>query len=51
MNKFKTIKNKVCRMCESRSFNKVIDIGFHPLVNSLVHKKDIKKKILFFQSK
>lgn len=44
MNKFKTIKNKVCRMCESRSFNKVIDIGFHPLVNSLVHKKDIKKK-------
>jgi len=44
MKKLITIKNKYCRMCYSTSFTEVINIGLHPLVNSLVSKKDIKKK-------
>ncbi len=44
MTKLKTISNKTCRMCESKKFAKVIDIGRHPLVNSLVSKKDLKFK-------
>lgn len=37
------IRNKTCRMCESTEFNKVIDLGQHPLVNSLVRAEDIHK--------
>tara|TARA_Y100001958_G_C21243799_1_gene572746 strand:- start:1741 stop:2979 length:1239 start_codon:yes stop_codon:yes gene_type:complete len=44
MKKFKVIKNKTCRMCSSKSFYNVINLGKHPLGNSLVSKKDIKKK-------
>ena len=44
MNRFKIIKNKSCRMCNSTKFFQVIDIGKHPLVNSLVEKKNLKKK-------
>lgn len=40
----KIIRNKTCRMCESKNFDLVINLGQHPLVNSLVPKKDIKKK-------
>ena len=40
----KVIKNKVCRMCSSTKFDLVINLGQHPLVNSLISKKDIKKK-------
>ena len=40
----KTIKNKQCRMCSSRKFYSVINLGNNPLVNSLVAKKDLKKK-------
>ena len=39
MKKFKIIKNKCCRMCNSKSFHEVINLGKHPLVNSLVEKK------------
>jgi SAM-dependent methyltransferase len=44
MKKLVTIKNKFCRMCYSTSFFEVINLGLHPLVNSLVEKKNIKKK-------
>ena len=50
MKKFKIIKNKCCRMCTSKSFHEVIDLGKHPLVNSLVEKRS-KKKILYSQLK
>ena len=40
----KVIKNKTCRMCSSTKFDLVINLGQHPLVNSLISKKDIKKK-------
>jgi len=40
----KIIKNKTCRMCESNKFNLVIDLGQHPLVNSLISKKNLNKK-------
>ena len=40
----KTIKNKQCRMCSSRKFYSVINLGNNPLVNSLVTKEDLKKK-------
>ena len=44
----KVIKNKVCRMCSSTKFDLVINLGQHPLVNSLISKKDIKKRSYFF---
>ena len=31
-------------MCESNKFNLVIDLGQHPLVNSLISKKNLNKK-------
>ena len=40
----KIIKNKTCRMCESKKFDLVIDLGQHPLVNSLISRKNLKKK-------
>ena len=40
----KIIKNKTCRMCNSKKFHTVVNLGKHPLVNSLVAKKDLKKK-------
>lgn len=40
----KVIKNKICRMCNSNKFDLVINLGQHPLVNSLISKKDLKKK-------
>ena len=40
----KTIKNKTCRMCSSNKFETVVNLGNHPLVNSLIAKKNLKKK-------
>lgn len=40
----KIIKNKICRMCSSKEFYEVINLGKHPLVNSLISKKDLKQK-------
>lgn len=40
----KVIRNKICRMCNSDKFDLVINLGQHPLVNSLILKKDLKKK-------
>ena len=40
----KTIKNKTCRMCNSKSFETVVNLGQHPLVNSLISKKNLNKK-------
>ena len=40
----KVIKNKVCRMCNSTKFDLVINLGHHPLVNSLISKADLSKK-------
>ncbi len=37
------IHNKTCRMCDSTDFDRVIDLGRHPLVNSLVSKEDLDK--------
>lgn len=37
------LKNKECRMCPSTSFNRVIDFGENPLVNSLIEKEDLDK--------
>ena len=51
MKRFKIIKNKSCRMCNSTKFFQVIDIGKHPLVNSLVEKKNLKKKDPIFPIK
>ncbi len=44
MRKFNVIKNKTCRMCSCTKFHEVINIGMHPLVNSLISKKDLKQK-------
>ena len=38
------IKNRTCRMCSSKSFFNVINFGKHPLVNSLIDKKELNKK-------
>ena len=40
----RVIRNKICRMCNSTKFNLVINLGQHPLVNSLISKVDLKKK-------
>jgi len=40
----KTIRNKTCRMCSSKRFNTVVNLGMHPMVNSLVKKKNLNKK-------
>ena len=40
----KIIKNKTCRMCNSKKFDLVIDLGQHPLVNSLISKSNLDKK-------
>jgi SAM-dependent methyltransferase len=40
----KIIHNKTCRMCSGKTYKVVIDIGRHPLVNSLVPKDGLKKK-------
>ncbi len=40
----KTIKNKTCRICNGTKFDRVLDMGPAPLVNSLLNKKDITKK-------
>ncbi|OGR90223.1 MAG: hypothetical protein A2992_07865 [Elusimicrobia bacterium RIFCSPLOWO2_01_FULL_59_12] len=40
----KIIHNKTCRMCDSTKFKVVIDIGRHPLVNSLVPKDRLDRK-------
>jgi len=44
----KTIKNNNCRTCESKKFSIVINLGRHPLVNSLIEKKDLDKNIPTF---
>ena len=41
-------KNKKCRMCNNINFNSVINLGKHPLVNSLISKKELQKKDLTF---
>lgn len=38
------IRNKGCRMCGGKKFRTVIDMGRHPLVNSLVSKENLRKK-------
>lgn len=40
----KVVHNRPCRMCGGRRFRVVIDLGRHPLVNSLVHRDDLAKK-------
>ncbi len=45
----KLINNKVCRMCESKKFTSVVNLGKHPLVNRLVEKKNLKQKDPYFQ--
>ncbi|MBI4060274.1 MAG: methyltransferase domain-containing protein [Elusimicrobia bacterium] len=40
----KRSRNRTCRMCDGRTFDTVADLGKHPLVNSLVAKKDLAKK-------
>ncbi len=40
----KTIKNRTCRMCSSKKFFSVVNLGKHPLVNSLISKKGLNKK-------
>lgn len=42
--KIKTIKNKICRMCNNDKFFQIINLGNHPLVNSLIEKNKIKFK-------
>jgi len=44
----KSIKNIKCRMCDSTKFVSVINLGKQPLVNSLIKKKDLKKKEFIF---
>lgn len=36
-------KIRKCRICTGTEFREVIDMGFQPLVNSLINKADIKK--------
>lgn len=38
------IRNKGCRMCGKNDFKTVIDMGVHPLVNSLVAEEDLDKE-------
>ncbi len=38
------IQNTGCRMCGANDFKTVIDMGVHPLVNSLVAKADLDKE-------
>ena len=38
------INNKTCRMCDGTDFSVVVDLGHHPLVNSLVNIADLGKK-------
>ena len=45
----KTINNKICRMCESKKFTSIVNLGKHPLVNRLVEKKNLKQKDPYFQ--
>tara|TARA_Y100000389_G_C17400372_1_gene484974 strand:+ start:141 stop:1379 length:1239 start_codon:yes stop_codon:yes gene_type:complete len=45
----KTINNKICRMCNSRKFTSIVNLGKHPLVNRLVEKKNLKQKDPYFQ--
>ncbi len=47
----RVVKNKTCRMCNCTKFDLVINLGQHPLVNSLISKKNIKKKDPTFQIK
>jgi len=42
--KIKTVKNKTCRMCGSDKFKEVLDLGSHPLANSLLTQKDLKQE-------
>ena len=37
-------KNRVCRICGKDKFDRVIDFGECPLVNSLIEEKDLDKK-------
>lgn len=46
----KTINNKTCRMCSSKHFTSVVNLGKHPLVNRLVEKKKYKTKRPLFLS-
>ena len=38
------INNKTCRMCDGTDFSVVVDLGQHPLVNSLVNLTNLDKK-------
>lgn len=37
------VRNATCRMCDCTEFSEVIDLGHHPLVNSLVRREDLHK--------
>ena len=40
----KTIINKKCRMCSSEDFDLILDLGNHPLVNSLISKDELNNE-------
>lgn len=40
----KTVRNATCRMCDSNEFEEVINLGSHPLVNSLISQDDLDKQ-------
>lgn len=40
----KKCRTMKCRICGGKEFKEVIDFGDNPLVNSLIEKKDLKKK-------
>lgn len=42
------LKKKICRMCGHNRFDKVIDFGKCPLVNSLLSKDDLEKEDIVF---
>jgi len=48
MRQIKTLQKKRCRLCDSPSFQEVINIGSHSLVNSFLKKEDLRKKELLF---
>ena len=47
----KTIINKKCRMCSSEDFDLILDLGNHPLVNSLISKDELNNEDPVFPMK
>lgn len=44
MKEIKFVKNKECRMCGSDTFEEVIDLGSHPLANTLLSREDFDQE-------